>query len=179
MDTGAEVGPSPSVTAADPECANKDAGAPPAKVPADAGAPPLVAPADLAPDEAAPTRAIGVRAAAAVTLWEAAPPSVLSTPARAAAKATPGEEGSPEREFFGDSSARRACGGRRRRRRRRGSRRSSRRRGRGCSRASGPASGVSRARCGCGCGAPGSRGLFGEFCSTSAADEEDEKVVND
>ena len=58
---------------------------------------------------AAPTtRAIGACAAAAVALWEAAPPSVLSTPARAAAKAAPGEEGSPERELFGHKGVRRA-----------------------------------------------------------------------
>ena len=109
MDTGAEVGLPPAVTAADPEGA-KDASAPPAVVPAgpDAGEPPLVVPADLAPGEAAPMRAIGACAAAAVALWEAAPPSVLSTPARAAAKAAPGEEGSPERELFGHKGVRRA-----------------------------------------------------------------------
>ena len=102
MDTGAEVGLPPAVTAADPEGA-KDASAPPAVVPAgpDAGEPPLVVPADLAPGEAAPTRAIGACAAAAVALWEAAPPSVLSTPAR--------EEEPPERrEFYGQKGVRRA-----------------------------------------------------------------------
>ena len=98
-DTGA---PPPAVAPA----REPDAGAPPPAVaPAgdDAGAPPAVAPAD----EAAPPNPVGAQAAAAA-VWAAAPLCVISTPARAAAKAAPGEEGSPEREFFGQKGVRRA-----------------------------------------------------------------------
>ena len=58
-------------------------------------------------DEAAPPNPVGAQAAAAA-VWAAAPLCVISTPARAAAKAAPGEEGSPEREFFGQTGVRRA-----------------------------------------------------------------------